>query len=72
MRTICTAVDAENTMAESQRDHAQLGDGQATAGQSRLPVGAGAPVNTEAPRSTGEPSVFAIERRGVNALANAH
>jgi len=63
-------VDAENTMAESFNEIMRnSATARRQAGQSRLPVGAGAPVNTEAPRSTGE-LVFAIARRGVNALMN--
>jgi len=63
-------IDAENTMAESFNEIMRnSATARRQAGQSRLPVGAGAPVNTEAPRSTGE-LVFAIARRGVNALMN--
>ena len=63
-------VDAENTMAESFNEIMRnSATARRQAGQSRLPVGAGAPVNTEAPRSTGE-LVFSIARRGVNALMN--
>ncbi|ADJ21997.1 hypothetical protein Hden_1589 [Hyphomicrobium denitrificans ATCC 51888] len=63
-------VDAENRMAESFNEIMRnSATARRQAGQSRLPVGAGAPVNTEAPRSTGE-LVFAIARRGVNALMN--
>lgn len=63
-------VDAENRMAENFN---QIMMNSATArrqaGQSRLPIGAGAPVATEAPRSFGE-AAFSIGRRGLNALLN--
>lgn len=63
-------VDAENRMAESFNEIMRnSATARRQAGQSRLPVGAGAPVNTEAPRSAGE-FVFALARRAVNALMN--
>jgi hypothetical protein len=63
-------IDSENRMAESFNEIMRnSATARRQAGQSRLPVGAGAPVNTEAPRSTGE-LVFSIARRGVNALLN--
>lgn len=63
-------VDAENRMAESFN---QIMTNSATArrqaGQTRLPMGAGAPIRTEAPRTINE-AAFAIARRGLNAMMN--
>lgn len=63
-------IDAENRMAESFNEiMMNSATARRQAGQSRLPMGAGPPVRSEAPRSFGE-AAFAIARRGVNALAN--
>lgn len=63
-------IDAENRMAESFNEiMTNSATARRQAGQSRLPMGAGPPVRTEAPRSFGE-AAYAIARRGVNALAN--
>lgn len=67
---LARVVDAENRMAQSFNDiMMNSATARRQAGQSRLPYGAGAPVATEAPRSTGE-LVFSIARRGVNAMLN--
>jgi hypothetical protein len=63
-------IDAENRMAESFNEiMTNSATARRQAGQSRLPMGAGPPVRTEAPRSFGE-AAYSIARRGVNALAN--
>lgn len=63
-------IDAENRMAESFNEiMTNSATARRQAGQSRLPVGAGAPINTEAPRTLNE-LAFMIARRGVNALMN--
>lgn len=67
---LTATIDAENRMAESFNEiMTNSATARRQAGQSRLPMGAGPPVRTEAPRSFGE-AAFAIARRGVNALMN--
>ena len=63
-------IDAENDMADSFNTiMSNSATARRQAGQTRLPVGAGAPIRTEAPKNIGE-AAFAIARRGVNALLN--